>query len=219
MPEATAKALVALYGVSVPPGAVVTSAAAAEAEARGLGFPVAMKLHGPEVAHKSDLGGVLLGVAGPEQVRTAFDELRRRGREAGLEATSVLVERQLAAGAELIVGGRNDPQFGPVLMAGAGGVLTELLQDTAHRLAPVDHREALEMLAELRSGTLDGHRGQAGVDRDAAADVIVAVGDLLTELPEVRELDLNPILPGSGGRDCVAVDALVVLAGAEENGR
>jgi len=220
VPEATAKALVALYGVTVPPGGVVTSAAAAEAEARRLGFPVAMKLHGPQLAHKSESGGVLLGVADPGEAGTAFDELRRRGREAGLEATSVLVERQLAAGAELIVGGRNDPQFGPVLVAGAGGVLTELLQDTAHRLAPVDHQEALEMLTELRWGAvLDGHRGQAGVDREAAADVIVAVGDLLAELPEVRELDLNPILPGPGGRGCVAVDALVVLAGSEENGR
>jgi acyl-CoA synthetase (NDP forming) len=120
-------------------------------------------------------------------------------------------------GVELIVGGRNDPQFGPVLMAGAGGVLAEVLEDTAHRLAPVDRQEALEMLAELRAQPMPaGHRGRSGIDREAVADVLVAVGDLLTELPQVRELDLNPILPGPGGRGCVAVDALVVLAGSEE---
>ncbi|MBO0703645.1 MAG: acetate--CoA ligase family protein, partial [Candidatus Dormibacteraeota bacterium] len=198
----------------------VTSAAAAEAEASRLGFPVAMKLHGQEVAHKSEVGGVLLGVADPAQVRAGFEELRERGRRAGLEEAAVLVERQMGAGVELIVGGQNDPRFGPVLMVGAGGILTEVLQDAAHRLAPVDREEALEMLAELRTGALlDGYRGAPGIDRESVADVVVAVGDLLTELPRVRELDLNPILPGPGGRGCVAVDALVVLADGDEEGR
>ena len=132
----------------------------------------------------------------------------------------MLVEQQLDAGLELIVGGQNDPRFGPVLMVGAGGVLAEVLQDTAHRLAPVDRQEALEMVAGLRAAPLlDGHRGRAGIDRDAVADVVVAVGDLLTELPQVRELDLNPILAGPGGRGCVAVDALVVVGGGDEEGR
>ncbi len=220
VPEATAKDLVALYGILTPAGSVVTSADAAEAAARRLGFPVAMKLHGPEVTHKSDLGGVLLGVTHPTRARAGFEELQERGRRAGLEELSVLVERELEGGVELIVGGRNDPRFGPVLMVGAGGVLTELLEDAAHRLAPVDRQEALEMLAGLRvAPALDGSRGRPGIDRDAVAHVIVAVGDLLTELPEVRELDLNPILPGPGGRGCVAVDALIVLAGGDEEGR
>jgi acyl-CoA synthetase (NDP forming) len=214
--EATAKGLVALYGIPTPPGSVVTSATAAETQARQLGFPVAMKLHGPGLAHKSDIGGVLLGVADAAQAKAAFVELSERGRRAGFEEAMVLVEQQVEGGVELIVGGRNDPQFGPVLMVGAGGVLTELLQDTAHRLAPIDRQEALEMMAELRSRTmLDGHRGRPGIDREAVADVLVAMSDLLTELPQVRELDLNPILPGPGGRGCVAVDALAVLARPE----
>ncbi len=218
--EATAKALVALYGVDIPAGSVVTSAEAAEAAARKLGFPVAMKLHGPEVAHKSDVGGVLLGVGDSDQARAAFEELSERGRQAGFNDSSVLVERQLEGGAEVIVGGGNDPQFGPVVMVGVGGVLTEVLADTAHRLAPLDREEASEMVGELRAASvLEGRRGRRGIDRDAVADVLVAVGDLLTELPQVRELDLNPILPGPGGRGCVAVDALIVLAGEEEEAR
>lgn len=220
VPEAVAKALVALYGIPAPPGSVVTSATAAEAGARRLGFPVAMKLHGPEVTHKSDLGGVLLGVGDPARARAAFDELQELARRAGLREPSVLVERQIDPGPELIVGGQNHPQFGPVLMAGAGGVLTELLDDTVHRLAPVDGQEALEMVGELRTAAaLDGRRGRPGIDLDAVAEAVVAVGDLLTELPEVRELDLNPILPGPGGRGCIAVDALIVLAGGDEEGR
>jgi acyl-CoA synthetase (NDP forming) len=132
----------------------------------------------------------------------------------------VLIERQVEAGAEVIVGGLHDAGFGPALLVGAGGVLSELVEDTSHRLAPVDPEEALEMLAELRAASaLDGCRGRPGIDRVAVADVIVAVGQLLAELPEVRELDLNPILPGPGGQGCVAVDALVVVGSRDPEDR
>lgn len=217
MAEAGAKELIRLYGIPAPPGRVVTSAAAAEEEARGLGFPVVLKLHGSGVTHKTELGGVILDVVDPAGVRSGFDTLQSRAARLALEDASVLVESQVEAGVELIVGGRNEPGFGPVLMVGAGGIFSELIDDVAHRLAPVDHEEALDMIAELRAASsLDGHRGRAPVDRDAVADCVVAAGRLLTELPEVRELDLNPLLCGRG---CVAADALVVLAGGEEAGR
>ena len=138
-----------------------------------------------------------------ERVATRAPRARVRG---------VRVERMASGLVELIVGGRNDPLFGPVVVAGLGGVLAEALQDVSNRLAPVDVHEARSMLTELRgSALLDAFRGRAAVDVSAVSDVIARVSQMLIELPEIQELDLNPVLVGADGEGCIAVDALVVV--------
>jgi acyl-CoA synthetase (NDP forming) len=180
--------------------------------ARRLGGPVALKLDASGLPHKSDIGGVLLGVDGDDMVRQAAELLLEIGRQRGLLVRGVLVQPMATPGLELLVGVRRDPLFGPVVVAGLGGTLTEVLDDVAIRLAPVDPAEADAMLDELRGARLlAGVRGGGAVDRAAVADMIVALGRLASERPDVLEVDLNPVVASAAG--AVAVDALVVLEG------
>jgi len=140
-----------------------------------------------------------------------FEGARRRG----LEVRGLLVEPMVAPGTELILGMRRDPQFGPVVLVGLGGVLAEFLDDVAIRLAPIGQETAMGMLDDLRGGVLlTGVRGRAGVDRAAVARMLVALGDLGLERPDIAEIDLNPVI--ASPRGAIAVDALVVLEDAAE---
>jgi len=157
---------------------------------------------------------VALGIAADEELRSEYAALLERVADhaPGARVQGVRVERMARGLIELIVGGRNDPAFGPVVVAGLGGVLAEALQDVSTRLAPVDLDEARKMLGELRGAALLGpFRGRPAADVDAVAEVIVRVAQLLVELPEVRELDLNPVLVRATGEGCIAVDGLVVV--------
>jgi acetyltransferase len=176
---------------------------------------VALKLDAVDVAHKSDLGLVRLGLAEEAAVRGAAQELFTAGRAYGLEVRGLLVEPMGSPGVELIVGLRRDASFGAAVVVGLGGVLTEVLDDVAIRLAPVDEETALEMLDELRGRRiLDGVRGASPVDRGAVAALIVAISRLGDARPDIVEVDLNPVLASASG--ALAVDALVVLAGDAE---
>jgi hypothetical protein len=180
------------------------------------GGPIALKLDAVDVAHKSELGLVRLGLADDATIRGAARDLLDAGRAHGLHARGLLVEPMGSPGVELIVGLRRDASFGPAVVVGLGGVLTEVLDDVSIRLAPVDQDTALAMLDELRGHRiLDGVRGSAVVDRDAVAAMIVAISRLGGARPEIVEVDLNPVLASASG--AIAVDALVVLAG-EPNG-
>ena len=151
-----------------------------------------------------------LGLNEAEAVRAAFHELVAAGRAAGLDVRGVLVEPMAAPGTELIVGLERDPMFGPAVVVGSGGILAEILDDVAIRLAPIGRAAALAMLDELRiAPILAGARGREPVDRTALADLIVAVARLGVDRPDIAEIDLNPVIAGAGG--AVAVDALVVL--------
>ena len=153
---------------------------------------------------------VRLGLAGDAPVKAAADDLLVAARAHGLAVRGLLVEPMAEAGVELIVGLRRDASFGPAVVVGLGGVLTELLDDVAIRLAPVDRETALAMLAELRGARLlDGVRGSSPVDRGAVADLIVALSRLGDARPDVAEVDLNPVI--ASARGALAVDALVVL--------
>lgn len=175
-----------------------TPGEAAEAAGR-LGFPVVAKVAHPRLTHKTDVGGVRLGLATAEEVRAAATALL-----ALADGAAVLIQPQ-RQGLELAVGGIRDPEFGPVVMAGLGGVLVETWRDVQLAVAPVDRAEAVALLRSLRgAAVLDGVRGSGPVDIEAVAAVIVAAGDLLTHLPQLRELDLNPVLASPDG--CVAVD-------------
>jgi len=175
------------------------------------GRAVALKLDATGLAHKSDMGLVALGLTGDDQVRAAAQNLLASGRRHGLEIRGLLVEPMAAQGVELIVGMRRDDAFGPVVMVGLGGVLAEVLDDVAVRLAPVPADEALAMLAELRGARiLDGVRGRPAVDRDAVAEIIVTLSRVAIEGPDIVEVDLNPVIASADG--AIAVDALVVVA-------
>ena len=201
-------------GLAVTVAIAVSDADAAVEAARALGgHAVALKLDAPGLAHKSDLGLVALGLVGDDQIRAAADALLTTGRRHGLEIRGLLVEPMAPQGVELIVGMRRDPSFGPVVMVGLGGVLTEVLDDVAIRLAPVPADEALAMLDELRGARiLDGFRGSPAVDRHAVAEMIVAVSRVAMARPDIVEVDLNPVIASPNG--ALAVDALVVVARA-----
>jgi acyl-CoA synthetase (NDP forming) len=204
-------------GLPVTAAVLVRDADAAVAAWRGIGGPVAIKLDAQGVAHKSDVGGVALGLDDEAGVRAAVARLLDLGAPHGWVVRGVLIEPMAPAGIELIVGLRRDPQFGPVVLVGFGGTLTEVLDDVVIRLAPIDLETAAAMLSELRGAQLlDGGRGAPAVDRAATAAMLVALASLGVEREEIREVDLNPVVVSVAG--AVAVDALVVMEGSP-NGR
>ncbi len=198
VPEPEVKAMLAARGVRVPSGTTDLSAITA------LAAPLVVKAFGPTIIHKSDIGAVQLGVA-HDDVAAVVAAMGAR-----VDAAGFLVEEQCAPGIELIVG-VVDRGYGPMVAVGFGGTLTEVLDDVALRCVPVDHRDALAMLDELRGAAiLHGTRGKAGIDRDAVAAVVVAVADLAQSLGEAcAELECNPVIAHADG--AVAVDARLIL--------
>ena len=196
---AAARDLLAGAGIPVIETAVCDSPSAAAVAAGRLGYPVVAKVDHPALTHKTDAGGVRLGLATAAAVRDAA-----RGLLALADGAAVLVQPQVQ-GVELVVGGIRDPEFGPVVMAGLGGVLVEAWRDVRLAVAPVDEAAAVALLRSLRgAAVLDGLRGGPPVDVRAVADVIVRVGQLLADVPQIAELDLNPVL--ASGNSCVVVD-------------
>jgi len=215
LPEVDALAVVEAYGVPTVGARVARSAEEAAELADALGGPVVLKVVSPQVIHKTDVGGVRLGVVGGAAARGAFEGVVAsvRGALPGAQVEGVLVQRQVAAGRELIAGITRQPGFGAMVMVGLGGLLVEVLGDVSFRLAPIDAQEAADMLASLRGARLlDALRGMPAVDRSRVADVLVRVARLGADFPEIEELDVNPLLLGASGP--VAVDARVLLGGA-----
>lgn len=189
-------------------GAIKAAAALARSSGQAA---IVLKLDAVGVAHKSDLGLVRVDITGAKAMRAAAAELFAAAGRHGIAARGLLVEPMAGPGAELIVGFRRDPLFGPAVMVGLGGILAEILDDVAIRLAPVDLTTALGMLDELRGHRLlEGVRGRPAVDREAVAELVVGLARVAFERPEVIEVDLNPVIANPAG--AVAVDALVVLA-------
>ncbi len=197
-------ALLRGYGIDLCPQRVVDSVEDAVAAATELGFPVALKLADGTV-HKTEVGGVRIDLADDATVRAAYLDM------VGSRAVEVLVQPMVTGGTELIVGGLQDRQFGPVVMVGAGGIFADLLADRRFRLAPVGGRDAESMVGELRFGKLlDGYRGRPPVSRPALAQLLVRIGWLVDNHPEVAEIDLNPVV--GRGTELVVVDAKIRLA-------
>jgi acyl-CoA synthetase (NDP forming) len=214
MPEPQAAALLQGRGIDYVGHEFVATAQEAAAAAARIGFPVVLKVVSADVVHKSDAGGVLLGLSDAEAVRAGFERLVTTvaDRVPGARIDGVLVCRQVSgAGAELIVGAVRDGTFGPTVMIGAGGVFAEVLGDVAFRLAPICEDDALEMLRELRAfKTLTGFRNVPPLDIAALAQVAVRLGDVLVDHPEISEVDLNPVLALPQG--CIVVDARIMTA-------
>ncbi|TDO36682.1 bifunctional acetate--CoA ligase family protein/GNAT family N-acetyltransferase [Paractinoplanes brasiliensis] len=209
--ERTAAILTA-YGIALEPAATAMTAEEATEAAERIGCPVVVKSADPDLVHKTDVGGVRVGLTGPDEVRGAFDQVAAVGRP----GSGVLVQKQITEPVELVAGVAHDPLFGSVVLLGLGGVHTDILGDTALRLVPMTDLDAGRMWRGLRGAPLlTGYRGSAAVDTAALEEFLLRVGRLAEDFPEIAELDLNPVLAGPGG--VVAVDAKLRLApiGAE----
>lgn len=219
--EDLAKQVLACYGILSPARELAASPDEAAAAAARIGYPVVVKVAARGIHHKTEAGGVVLDLRTADDVARAADELLEVGRRADPEA-AVLVERFMPGALELIVGGRRDASFGPLVIAGLGGVLTEFLADVAHRVAPVTPAEAGRMLGDLSGRRLlDGFRGRSGISVPALAGLIAAASRLLADHPEIAELDINPVVadPASPDGTPVALDALLVLGDAPAAGQ
>lgn len=212
IPEYAAKALLAPLGVDFPRGRLATSEAEAKAAAEALGYPVVLKAQSPEISHKSDVGGVILNLADADAVAAGWRKLTDNieTHRPGLRLDGVLVEAMGARGVELIVGARNDPEWGPVILAGFGGVQAEILQDVRLLTPDMPRQVIVDELLKLKGAPLlTGFRGSKPVDIDAVAALIEAVGRLLVAAPQIREIDLNPVVVYPQGEGAVALDALI----------
>jgi succinyl-CoA synthetase beta subunit len=205
--EHAAKQFLSGYGIPVPRETLARDPDAAAAAAARLGFPVALKASGAAVQHKTEVGGVALNLWSAEDVRR---EGRRLAALPGCDG--LLIAEMVRGSRELVCGLIRDPQFGPCVMFGLGGILTEVLADAVFRLAPLSRLEALEMLQEIRAAKLLGaFRSEAPANPEALAAILVALGEIGVRHPEIREIDLNPVIIRSDGAP-VAVDALIALA-------
>jgi acetyltransferase len=212
--EVESKALLRAYGIRGPKEAVVGSAAEAVAAAKRIGFPVVAKAVSAALAHKSEAGGVVLGLDTPKSVREAYARIVETVRaHAGAVPDGVLIAEQVTGGAELVLGATRDPEVGPVILFGTGGVELELVRDVALAAPPLDERRALQLIERTRAARLiEGFRGRPPLDRDAAVAALVALSRLVLDAgPRLESIDVNPFLLRPRGG--LALDALVVLAG------
>lgn len=211
--EYDAKRLLAEYGVSVTSERLCTSLAEALGAAEEIGYPVALKIMSPDIIHKTEAGIVSLNLKSEEELRNAYGRLLERARKAVPDANiqGVLIQEMVSGGAECMIGVKRDPLFGPVVVAGLGGIYVEILQDLALRHAPVDRRTALAMLADLKGyPLLTGARGQSRLDIESLAETIVRISTLACNEENLQELDVNPIFVFEEGEGVKAVDAVVV---------
>ncbi len=215
--EREAKSLLAQYGIPVIGERLCASAEAAVTAAAGFGGKVALKVESPDLPHKTEAGVIRLGLEGAAAVRAAYDAVMENAARAGARVEGVLVQPMAPAGVEIMVGARIDPLFGPLILVGLGGVLVEVLKDTAVDLAPVTPAQALAMLERLKGrALLDGFRGAPAVDRAALAEVISRLSEFAADqASRVREFDVNPLICAGGA--IVAVDALIATAGQESS--
>jgi acetyltransferase len=180
--------------------------------AREQGFPVAVKISSPDILHKSDVGGVRLNIDSPEAMEKAYEDIMSSVRSAEPQAQlgDVLVSKMAPPGLEVIVGMNRDPQFGPVILFGLGGIMVEIFQDVSLRLLPLTKDEALSMIQEIKGyGLIAGHRGQPQVDENAIADCLLAVARMAENNPEIIEIDLNPVVAYPDG--ILVVDARIIV--------
>ncbi|MEL9908042.1 MAG: acetate--CoA ligase family protein [Desulfurococcus sp.] len=204
--------IIKYYGIPSPEVVVVKSPAEAVELADKIGYPIALKIVSPDITHKSDVGGVKLGLKSREEVGKAVEEMLRTVslKAPNARLVGVLMYNMAPQGLEVIVGGVRDNIFGPVIMFGLGGIFVEVLKDVSFRVAPITMNDALGMLNEIKSSKiLDGYRGQPPVDKEAVADIIVKTARLMEENPEIESIDLNPVMAYPKG--AMAVDARIIL--------
>jgi len=210
--EVESKELLKQWGIPVVETKLAGTKKEAVSISKEIGFPVVLKIISPNVVHKSDSGGVRLGLANATQVSNAYSEImssmRQKYPQAAIQGVSV--QPLARAGIEVIVGVSQDPQFGPVIMFGLGGVLVEVLKDVSFRIVPVTRRDAQEMIKEIKGyPVLEGYRGHEPANISALEELIVKVSRFVEQNPQIKELDLNPIFAYKD--KAVAVDARIIL--------
>jgi len=212
--EAESKEILEAYGFVTPKGSLATTADQAANIARQLGYPVVLKIWSPDILHKSDVGGVKIGLTSEQKVRDAFDLMIYRipKKQPDAHILGVLVQEMCGKGKEVILGMHRDPHFGPLMMFGMGGIMVEVLKDVAFYLAPLTAQEAKQMLISTKTyKILKGVRGDEGVDIDRIAEGLQRLSQLVTEFPQIKEMDINPYVVGHEGTTPIAVDARISL--------
>lgn len=215
IPEHRAKQLLRRIGIPFPPSQLAQSSDDAKAIARRLGYPVVLKAQSPDLSHKSDAGGVIVGVSDDDALTAAWIRMTANvaAYQPDLVLDGILVEAMGARGVELIIGARNDPEWGPVILAGFGGVQAEILKDVKLLAPDMTRNTIISELHSLRSGVLlTGFRGSPPLDTGAVADIVMALGSLLLATPAIREIDLNPVIVYPQGEGAIALDALMLVA-------
>ncbi len=213
--DAEARTILEAYRIPVPASKLCRTADEAVAFANETGYPVVMKIASPDILHKTDIGGVRLNIQTPAEVADSFDLLTLRTMKYMPEAEvwGCLVQQQLTGGKEVIIGMTRDPQFGPLVMFGLGGIYVEALKDVSFRIAPFTRRDAYGMMREMRSfSLLQGVRGEPASDIHAVADILLKVSQLVTDFPDILELDINPLMVFENGRGVMGIDMRLVLA-------
>jgi len=210
--EFESKRILKQAGISVVETKLAKTQKEAVSLSQKMGFPVALKIASPDVVHKSDSGGVKLSLNNMAQVRKAYDEILKKVRRQypGAVVHGVSVQKMVRPGTEVIVGTSKDPQFGPVIMFGLGGIFVELLKDVSFRVIPVERKDAQEMINDIKGyPLLQGYRGKEPASISALVEIILKVSKLIEENPQIKELELNPIF---AYRDkAVGVDARIIL--------
>ncbi|MBI4498883.1 MAG: acetate--CoA ligase family protein [Chloroflexi bacterium] len=210
--EVESKEVLAAAGIPITTTRLARSRDEAVAIAQDIGLPVVLKIASTDIVHKSDVGGVKLNLTTPEEVAAAYDDIVQAVRSQYPHASidGVSVQTMARPGTEVILGMTKDPQFGPVLMFGLGGILVEVLKDVSFRIVPITRRDAQQMIREIKAfPVLQGYRSLAPADLDALENLLLKLSEFADHNPEVKELDLNPVFAYSSG--AVAVDARIIL--------
>ncbi|HWI15387.1 MAG TPA: acetate--CoA ligase family protein [Burkholderiales bacterium] len=213
--EAAGKRLLAAYGIAVPKSVVVKTAADVAAAFKGLKAPVVVKVISPDILHKSDAGGVKVGLKSAADVEDAIRAMAAAPQIKAAKVEGYLIEEMAPPGQEIVIGGLRDPEFGPLVMVGLGGIFVEVLADVSFRICPIARIDAQEMLAELKGAAiLKGARGRKPASLEAIIDVLLKVGGenglLMRHADEIKEADVNPVIVSEAG--AVAVDARFILS-------
>jgi len=205
--EHESKKLLAAYGIPVTKERLARNVGELKQAASDIGYPIVLKGHSPSLAHKTEKGLIRVDIRNEQEAIEAFNEITENVEN---NEKAVLVQEMIKGQRELVVGLTRDPQFGPCVMFGLGGIFTEILKDISFRVAPLEKHDALEMMREIKGHKiLDAVRGMPAADIDALADILIAVGRIGLEKDDVKEIDINPLI--LQGSKPVAVDALVVL--------
>jgi acetyl-CoA synthetase (ADP-forming) len=210
--ETEAKTLCMEYDIPVTRFKLAKDEEEAAKYATAIGFPIVLKIVSPDIVHKSDVGGVIVGIKNLRHVRTGYRQIVKNVKKHNPDAkiVGILVQEMAPSGTEVIVGSIKDPQFGPAIMFGLGGVFVEVLKDVTFRIAPITEDEAAEMISEVKAyPLLKGYRNTPPADLKAITKILVNTSRLVTEHPEIKELDLNPIMVYEKGAK--AVDARIIL--------
>jgi acetyl-CoA synthetase (ADP-forming) len=210
--EPEAKIICAEYGIKVNKFNIATNGKEAIEQAEQIGFPVVLKIISPDIIHKSDAGGVKVNLKTAAEVEAAFNTIMENAKKykADAKIVGVLIQEMAPQGTEVIIGAVKDPQFGQTVMFGLGGIFVELLKDVSFRVAPLTKEDAKEMITNLKAfPLLNGYRGSKPADIDALVEVICNVSKMILDNPEIKELDLNPVMAYPKGSKCV--DARIIL--------